>query len=734
MSGFNFATDSRGVATITWDIPDKSMNILNFELLEKLDGLVDRVLCDDGIKGAVITSGKPDFSGGMDLNTLAALKASGGDKPAQRIFDGTMELHRILRRIETGGSDPKAGRPGKPFAAALTGTALGIGIEVALACHRVFAADRPEARIGFPEIRLGLFPGGGGTTRLVRMLGLMRASTWLFEGRTADPARAADAGLINEVVPAAGLAAAAGDWVAGTAWSDAVKPWDARGYRIPGGAPYQRDGFPVFTGAAAQVHGRTRGVYPAAKALLSAIYEGSLVPFDTALRIEARWFTKVMMNPSSAAMINTLFVNKRALDKGPAQPAGADAPRVRALGIIGAGMMGAGIGHVAAAAGIPVVLVDRDRDTAERGRAVIGNLMEESVQRGRMTADRKAELLSGVAATDRYRDLADCDLVIEAVFEDPGVKARVIAAAAEAVAPGTVIATNTSTLPISELSQSCPDGERFLGMHFFSPVHKMMLLEIIRGRDTGAPAVETAVAFSRQVRKTPIVVNDARFFYANRCVIPYINEGVRMVAEGVRPALVENAARSLGMPVGPLQLVDETSLDLGVAIAKASRAALGAKHADSPAETVMERLVELGRLGRKSGAGFYAYDGRGRRQGLWAGLGENWPIASGQPGVATVRHRLLLIQVLEAVRTLEDGVLRDIREGDVGAILGWGFAPWSGGPFTWLDTVGADEAVSICDRLSEQLGDRFSAPGLLRKMAGTGETFHGRFAGTGTAT
>jgi 3-hydroxyacyl-CoA dehydrogenase/enoyl-CoA hydratase/3-hydroxybutyryl-CoA epimerase len=472
------------------------------------------------------------------------------------------------------------------------------------------------------------------------------------------------------------------------------------------------------------------GVYPAAKALLAAVYEGALVPFDTALKIEARHFTSVLMNPSSSAMIRSLFINKEALEKGANRPQAPD-QSVKKLGVIGAGMMGAGIAYVSANAGIEVVLIDSTQQAADRGKAHSEGILDKGMKRGKVTADKKTEVLARITATTDYAALKGADLIVEAVFEDPKIKAEVTAKV-EAVTD-CVYATNTSTLPISGLAAASKRPETFIGIHFFSPVDKMMLVEIIRGEKTNDTAVAKALDFVRQIRKTPIVVNDARFFYANRCIIPYINEGIRMVAEGVEPALVENAAKLVGMPLGPLQLVDETSIDLGVKIAKATKAAMGDDYPDGAVDKVLFWMADQGRLGRKSKSGFYAYDDKGDRQGLWDGLEAKYPLDKAQPSLSDVQHRLLFAQVLEAVRALEEGVLTDIREGDVGAILGWGFAPWSGGPFSWLDIIGAARAVEICRGLTAQFGPRFHAPALLREMADKGETFYGRFAGEKSA-
>ena len=723
MTDFTLATDADGVATLTWDVAGKSMNVMSTEGFSLLDALVGQALADPAIKGIILTSAKKDFAGGMDLNIIARMKDGG----AQGIFDGVTRIHGILRRIERAGMDPKTLKGGKPIVAALPGTALGIGLELPLACHRIIAADNPKAKIGLPEIMVGIFPGAGGTTRLVRKLGALAAAPFLLEGKLSDPKAAKAAGLIDEVVAPEALLSRAKEWVLAATESDLVKPWDAKDYKMPGGTPYQPAGFMTFVGASAMVLGKTMGVYPAAKALLSAVYEGALVPFDTALRIEARWFTGVLLNPSSGAMIRSLFINKEALEKGAVRPAQPD-QAVRRLGVIGAGMMGAGIAYVAANAGIDVVLIDATQEAADRGLAHSEDLLDKGIQRRKVTPEQKAEVLGRILATTDYAALSGCDLIVEAVFEDPKVKAEVTARVEAATGPDCIFATNTSTLPISSLAKASQRPDQFIGIHFFSPVDKMMLVEIIRGKATGDRAVAKALDFVRQIRKTPIVVNDARFFYANRCIIPYINEGIRMVAEGVEPALVENAAKLAGMPLGPLQLVDETSIDLGVKIAKATRAAMGDAYPDSAVDTVLFAMADGGRLGKKTNAGFYAYDTAGKREGLWSGLAATYPVADLQPDLTEVQHRLLFAQVLEAVRALEDGVLTDIREGDVGAILGWGFAPWSGGPFSWLDIIGAARAVEICEALTARHGPRFAAPDLLRDMAAQGDTFYGRFA------
>ncbi|GAB4269740.1 MAG: 3-hydroxyacyl-CoA dehydrogenase NAD-binding domain-containing protein [Pararhodobacter sp.] len=726
MTEFHYAVDADGVAIITWDVPGKSMNVFSFEGQKELDAAIDKALADDAVKGVIITSGKDSFAGGMDLNVLADLRTKAGDNPAQGLFDGISAMHAVLRKIERAGMDPKTNKGGKPIAAAVTGTAMGIGLEIPLACHRIFVADNPKAQIGLPEIKVGIFPGAGGTTRLAWKLGAMAAAPLLLEGKALAPAKAKAAGVIDEVVPADQLMAAAKAWVLSAKDDDIVKPWDKKGYKIPGGTPYSAQGFPTFVGASVMVHANTWGVYPAAKALLSAVYEGMQVPFDTALRIETRHFVSVLLNPSSSAMIRSLFVNKQALEKGANRP---DVPdeTVRKVGVLGAGMMGAGIAYVSAAAGIEVVLLDATIEAAEKGKAYSEAILDKAIKRGKGTEEKKAKVLGQIKTTTDYADLEGCDLVIEAVFEDPDVKADVTRKA-EAVIPETAIyASNTSTLPITSLAQASKRPEQFIGIHFFSPVDKMLLVEIIKGAQTGPRAVAKALDYVRQIRKTPIVVNDARFFYANRCIIPYINEGMRLAAEGVPMPMVDHAARLLGFPVGPLQLVDETSLDLGAKIAKATKAAMGNDYPDDAVDEVVFWMVEQGRYGRKSKAGFFDYDENGKRLGYWKGFNARYPVKEGAD-LETVKNRLMMAQVLEAVRALETGVLEDIREGDVGAILGWGFAPWSGGPFSWLDIIGAKKAVEICDALEASHGARFAAPQMLRDMAAKGETFYGRAA------
>ncbi len=724
MADFHYDRDADGAAVISWDVPRARMNTMSLESMEEMAGLFEKAFSDSRVKGIVLTSGKPDFSGGMDLRALAQMRDRAESGEARDVFNTVMRIHRILRGIELAGGHPKDGRRGKPVVAALPGICVGIGYEIAVACHRIIVADSPRAVIGLPEIKVGLFPGAGGTTRLVRRLGVEAAAPLLLKGLTPSPAAALGAGTVDEIAEPGKLLERAREWALRAGADDVIKPWDRKGARMPGGRPYDAGGYMSFVGVCAMVSGGTACVYPAVNALMSAIYEGALAPFDKALEIEARWFTKALLDRSSANMVRTLFVSKKALEKGVRRPAAAKTADLRRIGVVGAGMMGSGIAFVAARAGMEVVLIDRDAEAAARGKNSVKALLDRQPGSKRAQEDKARRILERISAGEDFQKLRDADLVIEAVYEDPAVKAEVISRIDSAA--DCVIASNTSTLPISGLADACRSPDRFLGMHFFSPVDRMMLVEVIRGKTTADPAVALSLDFVARIRKTPIVVNDARFFYANRCIIPYLNEGIRMVGEGVSPALVENAAKHSGMPVGPLQLIDETSIDLAVSIAEATRWALGPAYAHEDADRVISELASIGRLGRKSNSGFYDYDDSGKRTGIWPGLKERFPVRDSQPAAEDVKNRLLMIQTLEAVRAFEEGVLTDVREGDVGAVLGWGFAPWSGGPFSWLDMMGAGSAAAMCDELRKRHGARFKVPDLLRRKAAAGERFTAR--------
>ena len=706
------------LAIIDWQAGDGRLNLLDLAAIESLETAVAAAIDAPEVVGIVIGSHGRDLGGGVDLSLFGAVRAAAD--PLATALALARRLHALFRRIETGG---------KPVAMATPGTAVGGVYELMLAGHRRFAAPRPEARIGLPEIRVGLFPGAGGTTRLVRMLGLVRAGEWLLPGRLASPQQALAAGLVDEL--AADPMAAAADWVRAAGSEAAVKPWDRPGFRLPGGGPYSRAGMNSFIGAATLAQTRSRGNYPAVEALVQAAYEGALVDFDAALEIEARQVARVIADPRCHAMIRTNFLSRTHLRSGARRPA-PPAPLAR-LGVVGAGMMGSGIAYVAAAAGIRVVLLDRGDTEAQRGVGIVRRLAGAATKRGRLTPEAAAALLGRVSAGTDPGALAGAELVIEAVFEDPALKTEVLAAAGRA-APAAILASNTSTLPITGLAGAVARPENFLGIHFFSPVERMELVEVIRGPATGDRAVGRALDLVDAIGKTPILVRDAPFFYANRCIIPYTLEAAGMLAEGIPAARIEQAALAAGMPLGCLQLVDETSIELGVQILTASRAALGERYRAHPGEAVFRRMaVDERRLGRRAGAGFYDYE-QGRRGQLWPGLARIWPPRAELPPVPELAERLLAIQAVEAVRSLADGVLEDVREGDVGAVLGWGFAPWSGGPFAWLDGMGAERAGAMLARLAERHGPRFAPPPLLAELAATGDSFYPRPATTEVAT
>ena len=727
---FSLNTDADGIATITWDAPGRSMNVIDLATIQELSELVEKTTADDRVKGVVITSGKDTFCAGADLtllNTMQAtftemVKTQGEEAAAKTLFEESRKLSLLYRRIET---------CGKPWVAAINGTALGGGFELCLACHHRIAADNDKTRVGLPEIKIGLFPGAGGTTRISRMMLPADALQFLAKGDQLKVARAKGMKLIDNVVPAADLLKAAKDWI--KAGGKAVAPWDEKGFKNPGGAVWSKAGMMVFSPASALYRKQTYDNYPAARALMQVVYEGLLLPMDQALTVESRWFAKILRSPEAAAMIRTLFVSMQELNKGARRPADIPASDLRRIGVVGAGFMGAGIAQVGAQAGLDVVLVDRDQETADKGKAALHKALSDRVLRGRMKGAERDALLGRITATADYAALKDCSLIVEAVFEDRKVKADVLRRIDAAASADAIIASNTSTLPITSLAADVADPARFVGIHFFSPVDRMMLVEVILGKKTGDRALAVALDFIRAIRKTPIVVNDARGFYANRCVLAYIREGHLMLAEGIPPAMIENVARMAGMPVGPLSLNDEVGIDLGLKILKATEADLGTAAVDPAQKKLLVALAEThGRLGRKNGKGFYDYPQSGPKR-LWPGLVElqDKPLSATEVDaldVEELKQRLLVVQALEAARTFEEKIVTDVREADVGSILGFGFAPFSGGTLSYIDMMGTTAFVALCRKLETTFGARFAPPKLLVEMAKTGDSFYHRFA------
>ena len=719
MENFKIDVDSDGIALITFDVPGRSMNTLTSGVMAEIPQWVERVKTDDAIKGAVLTSGKASgFCAGADLGDMAAGMLTGSS--LQDAYDAGWKLNGALRALET---------CGKPVAAAINGLALGGGLELTLACHYRVVADDSKIQLGLPEIKVGLFPGGGGTQRLTRLIGVQAAMTAMSAGSSWRPNDAKGAGVVHEVVAKGGEVEAAKAWIKGG--GKAVQPWDDKSFKLPGGGPYHPAGIQNFLVGNAMLRKQSYGNYPAVLNLMKAVYEGIQVPMDAALRIETRYFIKTLMTPQAQAMIRSLFLSKQELDKGAVRPAGQPKSDPKKVTVIGAGMMGAGIAYVQALAGIETILIDRTQEDADKGKAHVADLLKKRLSRGQITQEKFDALLGSVTATTDYDLIKGSDLVIEAVFENREIKADVTKRAEAQLEAGAVFGSNTSTLPITGLAEASVRPEDFIGIHFFSPVDKMMLVEVILGEKTGEAAIAKALDYIMKIKKTPIVVNDGRGFYTSRCFGTYVAEGLAMLEEGYAPALIDNIGRMTGMPRGPLEMHDDVALDLSVKIAKQTQEDLGDAYEPLPGWKIVKTMVEdLGRYGRKNGKGFYDYETKPKK--LWSGLSDLAPVKINESTPELVedqKQRLLYRQAVEVARCWEEGVIDDPREADVGAILAWGFAPWTGGPITLIDQTGLTAFVAQADDYAARYGDRFKVPQLLRDMAARGETFYGNFAG-----
>ena len=701
-----------GCAIVTWDQADRSMNVVNAAALEALDAAVVRAVADADVKGIVLTSGKKgSFVAGADLAELEKLGA--GPFDAADLAKRTGEVLAQLRRMET---------CGKPVVAALNGLALGGGYEIALACHRRIVVDARGAKVGLPEATMGLMPGAGGTVRLPRLIGIANALGVILEGKQLAPDEALKKGLVDEVVPEGELLAAAKRWILGG--GSAVQPWDQKGAKVPGGGIDSTGGLQTLMGSVAMVHANTFGNYPHAKAILSAVYEGMRLPVERAARVETRYFLSLLAGPVAKAMLRTLFFGMQNASKGTRRPKDGPPVEVRKLGILGAGRMGAGVAFVAAKAGVDVVLLDRDEAGAEKGRQYAVDRLQRDLAKGRTTQEKVDATLARIRPTASYDDLAGCDVVVEAVFENREVKAAVTKRAEAVLTERAIFGSNTSGLPITGLAEASVRPANFVGMHFFSPVERMQLVEVIRGRETSDETLAKTYDFVRRIGKTAIVVNDARSFYTSRVFGTYITEGAELLRSGVAPALIENAGRISGMPMPPLALSDEVGLDLMRHAGEQAKIDLGERFEPSAMGDAVELLVgRLGRHGRKNGKGFYDYRPDGGKS-LWPGLGEHFPVGAAQPDAREIVQRYLLAQCLETARCIEEGVVTSPEDCDVGAILGWGFAAYTGGPCSYMDTLGIARVVEICDGLAARLGKRFAPPALLRDMARDGRTFY----------
>ena len=724
--------DGDGIALVTIDLPDQSMNVWNGQLMDEFERWVDDFVNDENIKGAVITSGKKaGFLAGADLRMLGDADTMAGAGDAKSAFDIAFRLNAMFRKMETGGHPAKAllknEATAKPVAAAVEGLALGGGLEIVLACHHRVVADNPKIQLGVPESQVGLLPGAGGTQRLPRLAGLQNAAMMATSGKPVDPNTAKAYGLIQEIVPAGETVAKAKEWV--KANPKVVAPWDKKGFKFPGGGgAMDPRAVQFFMASNALAQKQTNHNYPAIQAILSCMYEGSIVPFDTAIRIETKYFMKLLSGPVAQNMIRTLFINKQAAEKGEQRPDGVPPSEIKKIGVLGAGMMGAGIAYVSAKGGAEVLLLDRDMESAEKGKAYSQGIVDKGVSRGKVSKENGQALLDRITPITDYNALKDVDLIIEAVFEDPDVKADVIKKTEAVIGKDVIFASNTSTLPITGLAKNSERPEQFIGIHFFSPVDKMPLVEIIPGAESGDRSLATALDYVRMIKKTPIVVKDTRGFYTNRVVPPYLGEAMIMVQEGVKPALIENAAKSLGMPVGPLALTDETSLSLGHMLMQSTKKELGDAYKPSGNEELLEKMVVgLKRHGRKSGGGFYEYPEGGKKH-LWPGLSEHFPVKEDQPSLEETKERLLYAQLVPAAQCFAEGIVADPQSADLGAIFGWGFAPWTGGPMSYIDTVGMETFVRTAESLAQKHGSRFSPPTQFRDMAKDGRKLYSKAA------
>ena len=705
----HYQLDSQGIATLTWDMPGRSQNVINGESCAALFAAIEKAANDSAVKGILLTSAKPDFVAGGDLEWLLA--ADG----AEELFARTMALHRTLRQLET---------CGKPVASALPGSALGGGLEIALATHYRVAADNAKARFGLPEVTLGLLPGGGGTQRLPRLIGIQNALPLLLEGKRLKAQDALKLGILNAVVPAGSEVQAAHSWLLAQS-APVQQPWDAKGFRIPGGAVSSPAVQQLLMAANAMLRAKTFGNYPAPEHIMSCVYEGLITDIDTGLKTEARYFVHAVLSPEAKAMIRSLFFSMNEANKLAARPSHVPTQKFSKVGVLGAGMMGAGIAYVTAKAGIQVVLIDASQEASERGKTYSQALVEKQVARGQLSQDKADALLARIHPTTDYALLQGAELVIEAVFEDRAIKADVTLQSEAVIAADAIFASNTSTLPISGLAQASARPANFIGLHFFSPVDKMPLVEVIVGKQTSQDTLARALDYVKAVAMTPIVVNDSRGFYTSRVFSTYVLEGLALLAEGVAPQLIESAGLQAGMPVGPLALTDEVSAELIVKIDKQTQADLGAAYRARPGQEVARTIVELGRIGKKAGLGFYDYP-QGAKKQLWSGLAQYFPVAATQPTMDELVQRLILVQSVESARCMEEGVLTTARDADVGSILGWGFPPFRGGTISQIQGMGIQAFIAQCEQLAARHGERFSPPQLLRDMAAKGESFYPR--------
>ncbi|HZC72183.1 MAG TPA: 3-hydroxyacyl-CoA dehydrogenase NAD-binding domain-containing protein [Jatrophihabitans sp.] len=709
-------TDADGIVTLTLDDPNQRANTMNDDFRASLAAAIDRLEAErDSITGVIITSAKDTFFAGGDLKLLSQIT----DENAAEFAAGVDKMKADFRRFE---------KLGKPTVAAFNGAALGGGLEIGLACNRRIALDNPKAQFGLPEVTLGLLPGAGGVTRIVRLLGIMDGlMKVLVQGTRYKPAEAVEVGIVDELAATSEeLLDKARAWI--KANPQTVQPWDDKGYRMPGGAPSNPKVGGVLPALPGNLKKQLKGApMPAPHHIMCAAVEGATVDFDTALKIETRYFVNLAKGQTAKNMIQAFWFDLNSINAGGSRPAGHEKRKAQKVAVLGAGMMGAGIAYVTARNGMQAVLKDVSAEAAEQGKGYSRKLLDKAVARGKMTQDKADDVLARITPTDDYADLAGCDLVVEAVFEKQSLKHEVFGEAEQVVAADALLGSNTSTLPITGLADGVQRKQDFIGLHFFSPVDKMPLLEIIRGEQTSDAALARALDYAAQIKKTPIVVNDSRGFFTSRVIGTFVNEGLAMLGEGVAPATIEQATTQAGYPVGVLQLADELNLELFLKIRNEARAAAGDSYVSHPAEAIVEKMVELGRPGRLRGAGFFEYDESGKRLGLWSGLAEHFP-TQGDPAkvdISELEERMLVIEAVESARCVEEGVIVQTADANIGSIMGIGFPPWTGGVLQYINGYpgGVAAFVARADEFAARHGARFEPNPLLRKKAENGETF-----------
>ena len=711
----NFSAQSdNGIITVTIDQTERKMNVIGEGFNDAFATITDTFINDQDAKGLILTSGKSTFVVGADIDQLATIET------AEQAFALVEDLKTSLRKLETSG---------KPVVAAITGTALGGGLELALACHYRIAIDSPKTssttKLGLPEVKLGLLPGGGGTQRLPRLIGIQKALELMTQGKELRPQQALEIGFIDDVAHDDDeLISKAKAWINDN--PKAQQPWDKKGFKIPGGDSNHPKMVQVFSMAPAMANQKSHGNYPAITHILSSVFEGCLTDIDNGLKIESRFFVACVLSDVSKNMINSLWTQLNSIKKGQSRPQGFERSKVSKVGILGAGMMGAGIAYVSAKAGMEVVLLDTAIEGAEKGKSYSTKLLDKAISRGRSTEAKKQALLDLIKTTTSYDDLEGCDLIIEAVFEDIDIKAE-CTRQSEAVIPETAFyASNTSTLPITELAKASKRPNQFIGLHFFSPVDKMPLVEIIVGEKTDDATLATGFDYVGQIGKTPIVVNDSRGFYTSRVFGTYVSEGIAMLAEGVHPRSIEVAGMKSGMPMPPLALQDEVSLSLSLHVMEQTKKAMeaeGKTFTPHPAMSVVEKMVkEFGREGKKVSKGFYDYPENGEKH-LWSDLTELYPTTDEQPSQQDLVDRLLYVQANETAKCYEENVVRTVADANIGSIFGWGFAPNQGGTLQFINSVGVDKFVARSRELAQKYGARFEPAQILVAMAAKGEVF-----------